>query len=124
MVLGLQTGARPAPADAPRPEPDFVGSFKSGSPGANRLRRSRPTLCHDRDGSDRDGRLCRAPPSDRRAQGHPRSDDALARIHEVCRGLPRAVDDLAVQSLVAAFAESKAIVDESSARAITEVTAE
>jgi type II secretory pathway predicted ATPase ExeA len=56
----------------------------------------------------------------------PRSDDALARIHQVFRGLPRAVDDLAVQSLVAAFfAESKAIVDEFSARAaVTEVTAE
>jgi type II secretory pathway predicted ATPase ExeA len=53
------------------------------------------------------------------------SDDALALIHQVSRGLPRAVNNLAVQSLVAAFAESKAIVDESSTRAaITEVTAE
>ena len=53
------------------------------------------------------------------------SDDALALIHQVSRGLPRAVNNLAVQSLVAAFAESKAIVDESSARAaITEVTAD
>jgi type II secretory pathway predicted ATPase ExeA len=53
------------------------------------------------------------------------SDDALALIHQVSRGLPRAVNNLAVQSLVAAFAESKAIVDESSARAaVTEVTAE
>ncbi len=41
------------------------------------------------------------------------------------RGLPRAVNNLAVQSLVAAFAHNKAIVDESSARAaVTEVTAE
>jgi type II secretory pathway predicted ATPase ExeA len=53
------------------------------------------------------------------------SDDALALIHQVSRGLPRAVNNLAVQSLVAAFAQSKAIVDESSARAaVTEVTAE
>jgi type II secretory pathway predicted ATPase ExeA len=53
------------------------------------------------------------------------SDDALALIHQVSRGLPRAVNNLAVQSLVAAFAENKAIVDESSTRAaITEVTAE
>ena len=51
------------------------------------------------------------------------SDDALALIHQVSRGLPRAINNLAVQSLVAAFADSKAIVDESSARAaVTEVT--
>ncbi len=53
------------------------------------------------------------------------SDDALALIHQVSRGLPRAVNNLAVQSLVAAFADNKALVDESSARAaVTEVTAE
>lgn len=53
------------------------------------------------------------------------SDDAVALIHQVSRGLPRAVNNLAVQSLVAAFAASKAIVDESAARAaVTEVTAE
>ncbi len=53
------------------------------------------------------------------------SDDALAVIHQVSRGLPRAVNNLAVQSLVAAFADNKAIVDESSTRsAVTEVTAE
>jgi type II secretory pathway predicted ATPase ExeA len=45
------------------------------------------------------------------------SDDALALVHQVSRGLPRAVNNLAVQSLVAAFAAKKAIVDESSARA-------
>ena len=51
------------------------------------------------------------------------SDDALALIHQVSRGLPRAINNLAVQALVAAFAASKAIVDESSARAaVTEVT--
>ena len=53
------------------------------------------------------------------------SDDALALIHQVSRGLPRAVNNLAVQSLVAAFAANKAIVDESSARAaVTQVTTE
>ncbi|QGH70849.1 AAA family ATPase [Pseudactinotalea sp. HY158] len=53
------------------------------------------------------------------------SDDATALIHQVGRGTPRAVNNLAVQALVAAFATGKAIVDESSARAaVTEVTAE
>lgn len=53
------------------------------------------------------------------------SDDALALVHQVSRGLPRAVNNLAVQSLVAAFADNKAIVDESSVRAaVTEVTAD
>ena len=38
------------------------------------------------------------------------------------RGLPRAVNNLAIQALVAAFATNKTIVDESSARAaVTEV---
>ena len=41
------------------------------------------------------------------------------------RGLPRAVNNLAIQALIAAYAGSKAIVDESSARAaVAEVTAE
>jgi len=53
------------------------------------------------------------------------SDDALGLVHQVSRGLPRAVNNLALQSLVAAYATNKAIVDESSARAaVTEVTAE
>jgi type II secretory pathway predicted ATPase ExeA len=53
------------------------------------------------------------------------SDDALALIHQVSRGLPRAVNNLAVQALVAAYATNKAIVDESSTRAaVTEVTTE
>jgi type II secretory pathway predicted ATPase ExeA len=53
------------------------------------------------------------------------SDDALALIHQVSRGLPRAVNNLAIQALVAAYAANKTIVDESSARAaIAEVTAE
>jgi type II secretory pathway predicted ATPase ExeA len=53
------------------------------------------------------------------------SDDAIALIHQTSRGLPRAVNNLAVQALIAAFAADKAIVDESSARAaVTEVTTE
>lgn len=53
------------------------------------------------------------------------SDDAVMLIHQVSRGLPRAVNNLAIQALVAAYATNKSIVDESSARAaVTEVTAE
>jgi len=53
------------------------------------------------------------------------SDDATALIHQVGRGIPRAVNNLAVQALVAAFATGKNIVDESSARAaVIEVTTE
>jgi type II secretory pathway predicted ATPase ExeA len=53
------------------------------------------------------------------------SDDAVALIHQQARGMPRAVNNLAIQSLVAAFLDGKAIVDESSARAaVTEVTSD
>jgi type II secretory pathway predicted ATPase ExeA len=53
------------------------------------------------------------------------SDDATALIHQTSRGLPRAVNNLAVQALVAAFSADKTIVDESAARAaVTEVTTE
>jgi type II secretory pathway predicted ATPase ExeA len=53
------------------------------------------------------------------------SDDAAALIHQTSRGYPRAVNNLAIAALIAAFAAGKAIVDESSARtAVTEVTAE
>ncbi len=45
------------------------------------------------------------------------SDDAVALIHQTSRGIPRAINNLAVHSLVAAFADSKGLVDESSARA-------
>ena len=44
------------------------------------------------------------------------SDDALALIHEASRGLPRLINNLAVASLIAAFAAKKAIVDESAVR--------
>ena len=51
------------------------------------------------------------------------SDDAITLIHQVSRGLPRAVNNLAVQALVAAYATGRNIIDEASARtAVTEVT--
>ena len=51
------------------------------------------------------------------------SDDATALIHQTSRGYPRAVNNLAVQALTAAYAGGKAIVDENAARAaVTEVT--
>lgn len=53
------------------------------------------------------------------------SDDAATLIHQTSRGYPRAVNNVALQALVAAFASDKAIVDESSTRAaVAEVTAE
>ena len=46
-------------------------------------------------------------------------------IHQTSRGYPRAVNNLALQALVAAFATDKTIVNESFARiAVAEVTAE
>ena len=51
------------------------------------------------------------------------SDNAVALIHDAARGLPRAVNNLATQALVATMAARKSIVDEQSARAaITEIT--
>jgi type II secretory pathway predicted ATPase ExeA len=50
------------------------------------------------------------------------SDDAVAVIHQASRGLPRAVNNLALQALVATFAADKAIVDQSAAKtAVVEV---
>lgn len=43
------------------------------------------------------------------------SDDAAALIHQTSRGYPRAVNNLELQALVAAFADDKTIVDESPA---------
>jgi type II secretory pathway predicted ATPase ExeA len=45
------------------------------------------------------------------------SDDAIARVHKASRGLPRAVNNLAVQALIAAFAAGASIVDDKAARA-------
>jgi type II secretory pathway predicted ATPase ExeA len=53
------------------------------------------------------------------------SDDAISLIHEVSRGLPRQVNNLAVSALIAAFTAKKGIVDESAARAaVAEIAAE
>jgi type II secretory pathway predicted ATPase ExeA len=51
------------------------------------------------------------------------SDDAAALIHTTARGYPRAVNNLALQALVATYIDGKTIVDEQAARAaVTEVT--
>ncbi|WP_405883258.1 hypothetical protein OG762_34720 [Streptomyces sp. NBC_01136] len=48
-----------------------------------------------------------------------------ASIHVTARGYPRAVNNLAVQSLLSAYADNKSIVDEVAARAaVAEVTQE
>jgi type II secretory pathway predicted ATPase ExeA len=50
------------------------------------------------------------------------TEDAMNLIHSTGRGYPRAVNNLALQSLVAAFAAGKNLVDEPSARsAVSEV---
>lgn len=50
------------------------------------------------------------------------SDDAIALIHTTSRGIPRAINNLAIQALIATFADGKGIVDEQTARtAITEI---
>jgi type II secretory pathway predicted ATPase ExeA len=50
------------------------------------------------------------------------TEDALNLIHTTARGYPRAVNNLALQSLVAAFAAGKNLVDDPAARsAVTEV---
>ena len=51
------------------------------------------------------------------------SDDATTLIHDTSRGHPRMINNLAVHALLAAFADNKAIVDESSTRtAVAEIT--
>jgi type II secretory pathway predicted ATPase ExeA len=53
------------------------------------------------------------------------SEDALSSVHQAGRGLPRAVNNLARQALVAAYANRSGIVDEKAARqAVTEMDAE
>src|SRR5580658_17851 len=53
------------------------------------------------------------------------SDDAVARLHKASRGLPRAINNLAVQALIAAYAANASIVDDKATRAaVTEVTSE
>lgn len=53
------------------------------------------------------------------------SDDAVAVIHQASRGLPRSLNNLALQALVATFAAGKAIVDQAAAKmAVVEVVGE
>ena len=42
--------------------------------------------------------------------------DAITLIHQTSRGYPRAINNLAIAALLAAYATDKALVDESSAR--------
>ena len=53
------------------------------------------------------------------------SDDALEAIHQTARGIPRQINNLALQALIAAYAQGKEIVDYACAQAaIAEVSAE
>lgn len=53
------------------------------------------------------------------------SDDAIALIAEVSRGLPRQINNLSTQTLIAAYAQKKSICDERSAQAaVAEIAAE
>jgi type II secretory pathway predicted ATPase ExeA len=45
------------------------------------------------------------------------TEDAIGLIHTTARGYPRAVNNLSLQALVAAFASAKSLVDETAARA-------
>jgi len=51
------------------------------------------------------------------------ADDAVELIHNTGRGLPRTINNLAVQALLAAYADRKAIADLASTRiAVNEIT--
>jgi type II secretory pathway predicted ATPase ExeA len=51
------------------------------------------------------------------------TDDAAALIHASSRGYPRAVNNLAIAALVAAYAAGQALIDEKAARAaVAEIT--
>ena len=53
------------------------------------------------------------------------SDDAITLIHNASRGYPRAVNNIAINALTAAFARDGSIVDEKAARiAISETGAD
>ena len=51
------------------------------------------------------------------------ADDAIARLHRVASGLPRALNNAATAALIAAAAASKDLVDDTCAKkAVTELT--
>ncbi len=53
------------------------------------------------------------------------SGDVIARVHKASRGLPRAVNNLAVQALIAAFAAGAYIVEDKAAwAAVVEASSE
>jgi len=53
------------------------------------------------------------------------ADDAVARLHKLSRGLPRALNNAAIAALIAAASDGKAIVDDTCAkRAVAEFTEE
>ena len=53
------------------------------------------------------------------------SDDAVQLIHSHARGVPRQINNLALQALIATYADGKGIVDQAAAKAaVTEVTAD
>ena len=53
------------------------------------------------------------------------ADDAVARLHKAGLGLPRALDNLARDALIAAAADGKALVDDACAkRAVAEAVSE
>lgn len=53
------------------------------------------------------------------------ADDAVARLHKLARGLPRALNNAAIAALIAAASEGKAIVDDACAKkAVLEFTQE
>ncbi|MEU0193951.1 hypothetical protein ABZ250_29520 [Streptomyces afghaniensis] len=79
-------------------------------------------VAHDDEGGDR--KLYRAPLTIAGRQNTPFSDDTVELIPLTSCGLPRSVNIIAWQSLIAVFTGEKGIVDESSTRvAITETHA-
>ena len=51
------------------------------------------------------------------------ADDAVARLHRVANGLPRALNNAAIAALMAAASEGKALVDDTCAKkAVAELT--
>jgi hypothetical protein len=110
-TAGLDTSRHPpAPAEARCPRRPRSADLRPLRTGRNETRRHR--------------RLHHPPPQDRRPLRHPLSADAVTLIHNAARGYPRAVNNLAINALTAAFARNQAIVDAKAAgTAATEPTA-
>ena len=92
---------------------------RPGRPGAAH----RPALRHAAHDQPGNQQLHHPPPQARRPVRPPVQRRRRPLIHTTARGYPRAVNNLAIQALVATYAAGKAIVDEQAARsAVTEVT--